>query len=273
MTAKGVIDKFLTIFGDIKVFRFPMFVIYDPGSYRVKGEDIRRLISTVKPGDILVRGFTNYLDGFFIPGYFSHAGLFVGPVEEKDRQLVHRPHGKKIFRAGEQMVVHALAEGVLMEDLIQFCRCDYMAVLRFPEKIRRAPQAKPLPIPDNQYRPEEKAILQRLDGDEEVLFSEAFPVIFRVALENLGRPYDFNFDFASFARLSCTELVYFCTKCLGPFLNISPIEKRVLFIKKAMIPPDAFVRSRLELIWTNSSVDREKLARQKSSPTQPGSRR
>ena len=57
---------------------------------------------------------------------------FDDPPDHVDRQLVHRPHGKKIFRAGEQMVVHALAEGVLMEDLIQFCRCDYMAVLRFP---------------------------------------------------------------------------------------------------------------------------------------------
>jgi len=263
MTGKAVIDKFLTIFGDIKVFPFPMFCIYDPGSYRVKGEDIRRLISTVKPGDILVRGFTNYLDGYFIPGYFSHAGLFVGPVEEKDRELVHRPHGKKIFRTGDQMVVHALAEGVLMEDLIQFCRCDYMAVLRFPEKIRQSSQAQPLPIPANQYHPEEKSISHRLDGGEEIRFSEAFPVIFRVALENLGRPYDFNFDFGSFARLSCTELVYFCTKCLGSFLDILPIKRRVLFISKAMIPPDAYVRSKLELIWASAAVDRKKLSRQK----------
>jgi hypothetical protein len=267
MSLKGVIDKFLTFFGDIKVFSFPMFVVYDPGSYRVKGEDIRKLIATVKPGDILVRGFKNYLDGYFIPGYFSHAGVYLGPVQEKDLELVSRPEGKKLFRTGEQMVVHALAEGVLMEDLIQFCRCDYMAVLRFPEKIRRSSQAQPLPIPDHLYHPAEKAVSKRLDGGEEILFSEALPVIFRVALENLGRPYDFNFDFASFARLSCTELVYFCTKCLGPFLDISPIERRVLFIKKAMIPPDAFVRSRLELIWSNSSVDREKIARQKSSPT------
>jgi hypothetical protein len=265
MTAKGVIDKFLTFFGDIKVFPFPMFCIYDPGGYRVRGEDIRNLISRVKPGDILVRGFRNYLDGYFIPGYFSHAGLYLGRVEEKDKELVTRPEGKKLFRPGAQMVVHALAEGVLMEDLIQFCRCDYLAVLRFPEKIRRSPQAQTLPIPDHLYHPEEKSILLRLDSDEEINFREAFPVVFRVALENLGRPYDFNFDFASFARLSCTELVYFCTKSLGSFLNIAPIKRRVLFISKAMIPPDAFVRSKLELTWTSSAVDRGKLGKQESS--------
>jgi hypothetical protein len=219
----------------------------------------------VKPGDILVRGFRNYLDSYFIPGYFSHAGLYVGPVEEKDKDLVLRLHGKKIFCPGEQMVVHALAEGVLMEDLIQFCRCDYMAVLRFPDKIRSSPQPQPLPIPANQYHPDEKSIVERLDGGKEIRFSDAFPVIFRVALENLGRPYDFNFDFASFARLSCTELVYFCTKCLGPFLEIAPVKRRVLFISKAMIPPDAFVRSRLELIWTSSAADRRKLPGLRSS--------
>jgi hypothetical protein len=71
MTARGVIDKFLTFFGDIKIFSFPMFFIYDPDSYRVKGEDVHKLISTVRYGDILVRGFKNYLDGLFHPGLFQ----------------------------------------------------------------------------------------------------------------------------------------------------------------------------------------------------------
>ena len=34
------------------------------------------------------RAYKNYLDSYFIPGYFSHVGLYVGKVTEKDKELV-----------------------------------------------------------------------------------------------------------------------------------------------------------------------------------------
>lgn len=71
---------FLRVFGDIKIFKTPMFILYDPGSYKVKGENMREVIGLIEPGDMLVRGYDNYLDGYFIPGYFSHAGLYLGKV-------------------------------------------------------------------------------------------------------------------------------------------------------------------------------------------------
>ena len=77
------------MFGDIKVFKWPMFILYDPGSYRVKGEDMREVIQIIEPGDMLVRGYDNYLDGYFIPGYFSHAGLYVGEITENDKKRVN----------------------------------------------------------------------------------------------------------------------------------------------------------------------------------------
>ena len=49
------------------------------------------------------------------------------------------------------MVIHTLAEGVLIEDLLNFCRTDYLTVLRFPEKIKKAPEARSLPVPNNEY--------------------------------------------------------------------------------------------------------------------------
>ncbi len=70
-----IYNGFIKVFGDIKIFKFPMFILYDPGSYRVKGDDIREVLDLVRPGDILLRGYVNYLDGYIIPGFFSHAGL------------------------------------------------------------------------------------------------------------------------------------------------------------------------------------------------------
>ena len=205
---KGFLEKFLTIFGDIKVYKRPLFLVYDPGSYLVKGEDIREVIRVVQPGDILVRKYKNYLDGFFIPGYFSHVGLYLGPVSKEDVELVSFESGKKQFHSGDQMVMHALAEGVLIEDLLNFCRTDYLAVLRFPEKLKKLPEARSLPVPKSEYITEEEEIQKKMEEGEEIHFKDIFPIIYKVALKNLGRPYDFNFDFATDHALVCTELVW-----------------------------------------------------------------
>ena len=259
-TRKGLLEKFLTVFGDIKVYKRPLFLVYDPGSYLVKGEDIREVIKIVQPGDILVRKYKNYLDGFFIPGYFSHVGLYLGPVKREDIDLVPFDSGKKQFQCGDQMVMHALAEGVLIEDLLNFCRTDYLVILRFPEKLKKVPEARSLNVPKNEYFPEEEEIQRRMEEGAEIHFKDIFPIIYKVALKNLGRPYDFNFDFADFARLSCTEFVYLCTKCTGPFLSVAPEKKSVfLFFKKTMIQPDVFLSTKLDLAWGSPKLNRHKI--------------
>jgi hypothetical protein len=99
----------LGILGDIKVFKYPMFIVYDPGSYDLLGRDIRDILDSIKDGDILLRGFNNYLDGYLISGSFSHAAFYYG--------------GNK--------VIHAMAEGVFEEDILTFTRCDHLCILRF----------------------------------------------------------------------------------------------------------------------------------------------
>jgi hypothetical protein len=217
-------NGFLNFFGDIKVYKFPLFLVYDPGSYLVKGEDVRQVINIIRPGDILVRGYINYLDGYFIPGFFSHAGLYLGEVKESDKAYVKEGQDAR-FRTGEQMVIHSMAEGVFMEDIINFCRCDYMMILR---------------------RDAEKESEQ----SKKVVFDE----VFKSALQNLGKGYDFKFDFSDFTNVSCTELVYVC--CQG-FLNdygVNIVEKKVLFMKKRLLAPDDFVRSGLVMSWKSKSL-------------------
>ena len=65
-----VYRKLLAIFGDIKVFKWPMFILYQPQGYGMKGPDVREVLRCIKAGDILLRGYNNYLDGYFIPGFF-----------------------------------------------------------------------------------------------------------------------------------------------------------------------------------------------------------
>lgn len=98
----------LNVLGDMKIYRFPFFIIYDPTTFRVKGSHTREAMEALMPGDVLHRKYVNYMDGYLIPGKFSHSGIYVG--------------GGK--------VVHAMAEGVSEIDVIDFLRCDGFAIRR-----------------------------------------------------------------------------------------------------------------------------------------------
>jgi len=98
----------LSIFGDIKVYRWPFFFIYSPDSFEVKGTHTRETMNIIEPGDIIQRKYVHYLDGYFIPGKYSHTGVYIG----------------------DNTVIHAIAEGVSKIDLIDFMRTDAIRVLR-----------------------------------------------------------------------------------------------------------------------------------------------
>jgi hypothetical protein len=255
-------DRLLTILGDIKIFKHPLWIVYDPGGYRVKGRDLRALVTLLEPGDILVRGFTMYLDGKIIPGHFSHAGLYLGKTTHEDLALVPE-RARDRFVVGDQVMIHAIAEGVLMEDALDFGRCDRLVVLRFPRELRPTPGAPPddgAPLDA-----EERALRARLVAGG-VTFAEAWPIIRRVALAQLGRGYDFDFDFTDVQRLSCTELIHRATRALAPFLGVTPKEQRILFLRGKGITPDAWVSSPLDLVWASPSTRKRSLDRLRRLP-------
>lgn len=109
---KAIKRLFLTIFGKIKVFKFPMFLVYDPHTYSVRGDQVRKVLDIIKPGYIIGRGYDNYLDGFFIPGKYSHTCIVskVDPVK--------------------QTIIHAMSQGVFEEDILDFLRCDRIIVFK-----------------------------------------------------------------------------------------------------------------------------------------------
>lgn len=102
--------KFLTVLGDIRIYKTPCFVIYDPREYEynVHGDLIRVINKKLRPGDIVLRKYETYLDNKLIPGKYSHSGIYIG----------------------DNQIIHAIAEGVQAIDVIDFFQCDAACILR-----------------------------------------------------------------------------------------------------------------------------------------------
>lgn len=257
--------KFLTWFGDLKYFPYPMWIVWDPGSYRVKGEDAREVIELVRPGDILLRAYDNYVDGLFIPGSYSHVGLYAGKIDESQRSLAgsHLDDAEKqaraqsgFFKAGPQMVIHAMAEGVRMDDVLTFCRCDAMAILRLPAVLQGTPASADYPFRDELFSALERSIRDRLTNGGSVASEEVIPLAIEAALGKVGEEYDFGFDFRKFDSFSCSELVYYCYKSVDHHLDLRPKTHRFMgiFPRRDAITPDDYLSTRLEKTWFSRSA-------------------
>lgn len=224
----SIYNNFLKFFGDIKVFKYPFFILYDPGSYRVKGAEVRIVLDCVEKGDILIRGYVNYLDGLFIPGFFSHAGLFLGDTKNILQDLPEVLESK-VYR-GSQAVIHSMAEGVFMEDLINFCKCDYLIILRRNKTIE----------PENEYEPSHQDVCND-------------------AIRNVGKPYDFKFNFSSFGNLSCTELVFNAGKDFFPKYKVSLKPRLIMLKSRQVLIPDDFITEKFTIVFKSKSIPEHKL--------------
>lgn len=285
--------RFIAWLGTIKFFTSPLSLVEDPGTYRITGLDIRALLDgqypLLQPGDILLRGYRGYLDGELIRRtggargagrYLSHAALYVGPLNDmRDREIAARrlkvmgDDGRfrdatddekdrfrkdpGYFQPGSEMVVHSMAKGVHVEDVLTFVRCDYLVVLRLPEELElagREAENRPLvPLSGDAL-----SIDQRLTSKQKVSRAEIVAAAHDSALGQIGSGYDFLFDsYRAFHRFSCSEFVYYCFKSVHRHIGLEPRKHSIagLFQRTTVTPADicaAWEKDRkLELVWSN----------------------
>ncbi len=176
--------------GDIKILRHNKNLI--------SKKQIEQIKSNLLPGDILLERREWYLTNAGIPGFWTHAALFIGTAEQrknyfndnisdflknenyndfelllKDKYPLAYATSLQVDESGyERSVIEAISEGVLFTSLEHSADCDSIAVLR-PK------------LPKNEIA---KAIIK--------------------AYHYSGRPYDFDFNFLTDSALVCTELVY-----------------------------------------------------------------
>jgi hypothetical protein len=211
--------------GDTKVRR--------AGQCLISPEQIRDLQPQLMPGDILLERREWYLSNIGLPGFWSHAALYLGTVDERrkffddaetrewvkqqgessgdfetslrsrypiayEQSLAPREHGHPV------RVIEAISEGVSFTSLEHSADCDSLAVLR--PRLARRDKARAL---------------------------------FR-AFHYAGRPYDFKFDFATDAELVCTELVY---KAYEPSAGFAGLELPLIeMLGRKVMPANELAR-------------------------------
>ncbi len=161
-----------TYMGDTRIVNRPPFITVG------QAEAIE---SRLEPGDILLERANWYLSNPGLPGFWKHAALYVGRLEDlkqlgiADDPAVQQHLADYLTAAPDERaktVIEAVSEGVLLNSLTRSLHADYAAVLR--------PRVSP--------RQRATAITR--------------------AFANLGKPYDFNFDFEDTTKLVCTQVIY-----------------------------------------------------------------
>lgn len=125
--------RFLDFFGDIKLFKYPFFLVYDPSFFQMTGEKIEEAMTILQPGDIILRGYDCYLDGHFIDGDYSHGAIYVG----------------------DNTIIHAVSPIVCRTHSITFMECDRIVILRptcdVKDAIEKANEFADLKVPYDFY--------------------------------------------------------------------------------------------------------------------------
>jgi hypothetical protein len=152
------------------------------GRALISPAQLEELRGKLQPGDILIERRNWYLSNAFLPGYWPHAALHVGNIGElqalglADDPRVARwfgEFGSRDAHGDRLAVIEAVSEGVVFTSLEHSAgEADGVVVLR----PRVDPAAR-------------REIIAR-------------------AFEEVGKPYDFDFDFFTADKLVCTELVY-----------------------------------------------------------------
>lgn len=182
------------IFGDVKYFNYPLFLLYDPSDYHISYDDYKTFTSTLIRGDIILRTYDHYLDGAIIPGFYSHAALYLG----------------------DDLIIHAVADGIIYTDPYEFAKCDGLAIIR----------------PNVGYGFIERAC--------------------KYAIDQLGKEYDFWFNFDNENTYCCTELVYWSYKDVLP-IKPKLIKKMFGTVQQEIISPDDFLTAeKCTLVWESS---------------------
>ena len=167
------------------------------GKSLISAEQVVWLQTQLQPGDVMVERRNWYLSNLGLPGFWPHTELYVGTAAELHDAFDSDPEVVALYGAegltgwlqakvpdvwakftalaadGEpHRVLEAISEGVLFSSMDEATRADYLAAMR------------PLLTPAERAQ------------------------AIATAFQQIGKPYDFDFDFLTESVLVCSEVVY-----------------------------------------------------------------
>ena len=132
----------------------------------------RELVALLEPGDVFVLRRDHVASNLFLPGYWPHAALHLGPPSVRSLLQVAISDERAARWVDPMRVLEARKDGVLLRAIPDALEVDSVAVIR--PKLDRGSIARAL----------------------------------AAALSHEGKLYNFDFDFFRADRLVCTEVVY-----------------------------------------------------------------
>jgi hypothetical protein len=168
--------------------------------YFISPADLEAEAANLLPGDIMLTRREWHLTNLGIPGYWTHAALHIGPIEQMDRYFADLPElegrtastviqkyfpevyvelRQKDSAGNTPAVIEALRPGVIVQSLQDSASADSLAVLR--PQVAKADRWK--------------AIM--------------------AALPHYGKPYNYQFDFRTETALVCSQLIHKAYEMVG----------------------------------------------------------
>jgi hypothetical protein len=169
------------------------------GWYLVTVEQQEAMDLELEPGDILLSRKNWYISNLGLPGFWPHAILYVGDPSKltayfDDPEV--RAHVRQLV--GEDLSVAEYLERTHPSRWLEYSRGHEGHPLRVIEAISEGVVLNTMDHAAGDYLVALRPRLSRLAKAQAVLH----------AFAELGKPYDFDFDFATDHALVCTELVW-----------------------------------------------------------------
>lgn len=170
---------FETTGSDIAELKIPL--AKGPGlGKRVTPEIIDKILPMLQPGDVFITRHDDAMSNLFLPGFWPHGALYIGPPDAR-AALGVGDVSDGFKHSGEDVhFLESKKDGVLLRPASETLQVDAFVVLR--PKLSDTDRASAL----------------------------------NRALSHAGKLYDFVFDFSAADRLVCTEIIYRAYHGIGP---------------------------------------------------------
>lgn len=178
--------------GDTKVAR--------PHTHLISGKQVQDMGSRLKPGDILFERHEWFLSNMGLPGFWTHAALFIGTADER-----------RVFFDEAEVRQWVKTLGAADGDFEALLRQRYPAAYATSQVLNE--DQRPVRILEAISEGVSFTSLEYTGASDSIGVvrprlskTEKAQAILR-AFHFAGRPYDFNFDFQTDSALVCSELI------------------------------------------------------------------